>query len=121
MSKLSGNFSSEEFECKCGCGLGKFLLIDIKLIMLCEIVRILNGNKPTIISSGRRCPDHNKEVGGGPQSQHLYGKAADIYVDDPENVYSELCKLFPDHFGFGLYPNRVHVDIRIKKARWIKL
>jgi zinc D-Ala-D-Ala carboxypeptidase len=34
--------------------------------------------KPIKISSGYRCPELNKAVGGAPKSQHLDGQAADI-------------------------------------------
>ena len=36
---------------------------------------------PVIVSCGYRCPYHNGEVGGVPDSQHVLGNAADIYVD----------------------------------------
>lgn len=36
-------------------------------------------NYPILISSGYRCPDLNKAVGGVIDSQHLYGCAADIF------------------------------------------
>lgn len=35
---------------------------------------------PVIISSGYRCPQLNKAVGGVPNSQHLKGEAADIIL-----------------------------------------
>lgn len=36
--------------------------------------------EPVIISSGYRCPDVNKAVGGVYNSQHMKGQAADIYL-----------------------------------------
>jgi len=39
-------------------------------------------NEPVIISSGYRSPELNRLVGGVPNSQHLTGEAADIYVAD---------------------------------------
>ena len=35
---------------------------------------------PVVISSGYRCPQLNKAVGGVPNSQHLKGEAADIIL-----------------------------------------
>jgi len=35
-------------------------------------------NEPIIISSGYRCPELNKLVGGAKNSQHMTGEAADI-------------------------------------------
>ncbi|WP_397599158.1 D-Ala-D-Ala carboxypeptidase family metallohydrolase [Silvanigrella sp.] len=39
-------------------------------------------NKPIIVTSGYRCFELNKIVGGVSKSQHLEGKAADIIVKD---------------------------------------
>lgn len=46
-------------------------------------------NKIVIITSGYRCPELNKKVGGASNSQHKYGQAADIQVQGytPEQVY----------------------------------
>jgi len=38
--------------------------------------------KPTIITSGFRCPELNMAIGGSPNSQHLEGEAADFLVRD---------------------------------------
>ena len=37
-------------------------------------------NVPFIISSGYRTPEHNKEIGGKPNSQHLLGYAVDFQI-----------------------------------------
>ena len=54
---------------------------------LCE--RILEPlrawvNEPIIISSGYRCPQLNKAVGGVSNSQHMTGEAADIHLNSIE-------------------------------------
>lgn len=36
--------------------------------------------KPIIISSGYRCVDLNRRIGGSRTSQHIYGQAADFYI-----------------------------------------
>lgn len=43
--------------------------------------------QPIIVSSGYRCPKLNKLVGGGANSQHMLGEAADIHTvsDKPED------------------------------------
>ncbi len=38
--------------------------------------------KPMIITSGYRCPELNKKVGGVSTSQHTKGQAVDFYVKD---------------------------------------
>jgi zinc D-Ala-D-Ala carboxypeptidase len=53
------------------------------LKLLCEnILEPLRSyiGRPIIISSGYRCPEVNKRVGGQPKSQHLKGQAADIHA-----------------------------------------
>ena len=41
--------------------------------------------KPVVISSGYRCPELNKAVGGVRNSQHMKGEAADIHVENTEH------------------------------------
>lgn len=42
--------------------------------------------KPVYVSSGYRCAELNKAVGGAKNSQHLTGMAADIYVKGESNA-----------------------------------
>lgn len=42
-----------------------------------EVIRSLLG-KPLIISSGYRCPELNKAIGGSKNSRHMLGLAADF-------------------------------------------
>ena len=42
--------------------------------------------KPVVISSGYRCADLNKAVGGVRNSQHMKGEAADIHVENTEHL-----------------------------------
>jgi len=84
MGDLSKHFSRHEFACKCGCGRDT---IDTETLKLCEIVREFVG-QPVTVTSGHRCEAHNRRVGGGTRSQHLYGRAADLTVTDPAAVYA---------------------------------
>jgi len=78
-----------------------------------------------IIRSGFRSEEYNKAIRGASDSQHLYGKAMDIYfVNRIINTYTlarelmrgELKGLFT---GYGLGSNtNLHVDIRENKAFW---
>lgn len=110
MGDLSKNFSRHEFACKCGCG---FNTVDVELLDLCEEVREIAG-VPITPTSGCRCSAHNLASGGGKRSQHLFGRAVDLPVPDPKKVFDELCKRYPDEYGFGRYMDDgfVHVDSR---------
>ena len=48
--------------------------------------------KPIIISSGFRCVQLNKKVGGASNSDHLFGAAADIHTSS--NTYEDNKKLY---------------------------
>lgn len=113
---ISPHFDRREFACNCGCGLDT---IDADTLMLCEVVRHIEGG-PALVSSGHRCETYNRAVGGARDSMHLRGRAADLIVTKPRFVYDELCRLFPDRFGFGVYETWIHVDSRSVKARWTK-
>lgn len=75
------------------------------------------------ISSGYRSPAHNQAVSGASSSQHMYGKAIDIYVNDKTGI--ELFTFMLKNFGhliggIGLYADSslkgkfIHCDIRSK-------
>ena len=49
-----------------------------------EAVRLLNDNKPITITSGYRCKELNRAVGGVATSQHQNGCAADFIVGSAE-------------------------------------
>lgn len=74
------HFSLHEFHCHCGCGETR---IDVRLVKILDEIRDYYG-KPLIITSGVRCPSHNKAVGGSSTSWHLStrgGRASDFYVE----------------------------------------
>jgi uncharacterized protein YcbK (DUF882 family) len=70
-------FKREEFACPC-CGEVK---IEERLVKYLDEIRGRLGF-PLIISSGYRCPEYNKKIGGAPNSAHVLGKAVDIVVSD---------------------------------------
>lgn len=117
MIHLSAHFDRKEFACKCGCG---FDTIDIETLDVLEMIRLHFG-KPVRITSGCRCHNHNRKVGGSEKSQHVFGRAADIQVVDiePSQVYGFLQEQFPRKYGLGLYQSWIHVDTRSNgPARW---
>ena len=113
------HFTDKEFRCR-HCGKLPAGGIDKRLLIMLEQLRKQIGNRPIIINSGYRCPEHNKASGGAKNSQHLYGRAADIRVNgmSPRELEKYCDKLFVnDGVGMG-GQNIVHVDTRGHKARW---
>lgn len=86
--KLSEHFSLSEFEhsvTAIRCNIDNSVPSELIPLLrnLCE--RVLEPlrqhvGEPVIISSGYRCPELNRRVGGASNSQHLTGEAADICV-----------------------------------------
>ena len=99
--------------CQCGCG---YDTVDTELLDMLNQIRAAFG--PVRITSGCRCPEHNAEVGGAPDSQHLRGRAADIVVHNtPPAIVADFAEsLNPG--GLGRYDGWVHIDSRSGHARW---
>ena len=107
MGDLSQHFDSSEFVCH-HCGqLGPFG-IDPELVRRLELVRARIG-KPLPIVSAYRCPEHNRRIGGAKNSQHIWGRAADL----PRGLVPMVTARAAGFSGIG---NRrgaaVHVDVR---------
>ena len=116
--QLTNNFNLSEFQCK-GSDCNGAVAIDPELIRRLQAMRD-EADKPIKVVSGYRCPDHNKTVGGASNSQHLFGRAADIFiVGIPlQEQYDLADKHFPDG-GVGTGASwGVHVDTRGHKVRW---
>jgi uncharacterized protein YcbK (DUF882 family) len=70
-------FTENEMRCQCGCGrVGMEKAFMEKLNYLRTIY-----DKPMVVSSGYRCPDHPIEARKPSPGAHATGKAADIAVD----------------------------------------
>ncbi len=69
---------------------------------------------PMIVTSGSRCRFWNEKKGGAEKSQHLFGRAADFYLEHPSDII-ELTELAEKHgfggIGIGTY-HLVHLDDR---------
>ena len=110
MAKLSKNFDSSEFACKCGCG---YDTPNPELIRMLQVARDLYG-KPIRITSGCRCIKHNRNVGGASNSAHLEGKAADIATPTGKDRYLIIESLMAAGFkriGINFKSRFIHADV----------
>ena len=107
--KLSANFSVYEFACSCGCGYDD---IDLKLVEKLQCLRDLVG-KPVVVTSGCRCHDYNRHIGGVISSPHLEGLAADIQVEGMTPVTLAIIANRIQYIRIGIYPaTHLHIDIK---------
>ena len=115
--QLSPHFKAHEFRCS---DLSRVIVLDKALVELLEIIRT-HYNKPLHINSGYRTVQYNASLkNSSPKSQHILGKAADIWLNDisPKQLYSWLNSKYPNSLGLGIYDTFVHVDVREGKSRW---
>lgn len=124
--KIGTYFDDYEFACNCDRhevdenGHNKLdHIIDKRLVDLLDAIRERLG-VPLYINSGYRCPEHNAEVGGVADSQHVVGTAADITYDGIDVDYLAQIAEECGADGIGRYYNQdfVHVDVRGWAARW---
>ena len=116
--QLSEHFSCKEMACRCQkCNYstdeGAEKYINRNLIILLEQIR-QSVNRPLTITSGIRCPEHNKAVGGADNSTHLRGEAADIKIDGSVDRYElVMAAMTKGCQRIGVYKgqNIVHVDV----------
>ena len=66
-------FTVNELECR---GTGECHMQEDFMSMLVNIRREID--RPLIVSSGYRSPEHNAKIGGSANSPHTYGRAVDI-------------------------------------------
>lgn len=126
--RLSQHFFLDEFECKCGCEMPDDVHnnIAINAHRLEDVRRALCA--PVTVTSGYRCPEHNKKVGGAKHSYHMVGLAVDVVSVYPGAFVAGIAaglmsaNKTPDG-GIGLYtahPNMCHIDWRGHSTRWVK-
>lgn len=114
--KLSAHFHRAEFACRCGCG---FDTVDMATLRILEAVRQHFG-QPVTVTSAARCREYNAAVGGASNSQHRFGRAADIQVQgvDAGEVHDWIAEHYPGA-SLGRYLTFTHVDTRSGgPARW---
>jgi len=84
---LSPHFSLKQFLCKQDSGYPKYLVLRERLLLKLEpILEKVNQNgypsHTFHIMSGYRTPYYNKAIGNVRYSRHVYGGAADIFIDE---------------------------------------
>ena len=111
-------FTRKEFRCTCPrCG-GFPVEPEETMVRVVDEIRHRAGVPVTIVDSGGsgiRCPEHNAEVGGVANSEHLYGRAADLHSALPPaelyRIAEEVTKeMIPGRGGIGIYRWGIHVD-----------
>lgn len=111
--QLSKSFHLSEWACKCSrCSTVK---VDFNHVNKLQKLRDDLG-RGISINSAYRCPAHNAEVGGVPNSEHVMGCATDIDVAgmSPQQVQTKVGWFD----GVGYYDSFTHVDSRGYYARW---
>jgi len=116
---LYPNFTIDEMRCKCGCGRA-----DMNSDFMEALQRVRDAlGRPMRVTSGFRCPEHDKAIGGA--GVHPTGQATDIAVSGTD-AYHLLSYAMDLMTGVGLKQHGphdkrfVHLDTTIGPARpWI--
>lgn len=118
-------FTRKEFRCTCKrCG-GFPVEPEETMVFVVNEIRRRAGVPISIVDSGGsgiRCKEHNAEVGGVANSEHLYGRAADLHSSLPPSRLKQIAEqvtaeMIPGNGGIGLYSWGIHVDTG-KYSRW---
>lgn len=123
-TQLSAHFNVQEF--KCQCGKSHDILIDGGLIDKLEALYTALNCSKIIVTSGYRCSEHDKAVGGTGGGQHTKGTAADVccYGQDGQPISSKTVCCKAQDLGFGGIANitssyqYTHLDVRTG-YRWL--
>lgn len=122
-TQLSAHFNAREFRCKCGkthdTEINPNLVTNLE-----KLYRVLDCSK-IVVTSGYRCPDHDKAVGGNGTGQHTKGNAADIicHGKDGSIISTKKVACKAQDIGFRGIGNidstytAIHVDVRTG-AKW---
>ena len=117
-------FTREEFRCQCG---GKYCNgfpeePEEDLLRTCDEIRRRLGVPISIVDaggSGVRCPQHNANVDGVADSNHLYGKAADLHSSkSPEEMARVAEEVMGNTGEIGIYSWGIHVAVNCKYSRF---
>ena len=100
-TQLSPHFNAREFRCQCGSN--HETLIASELVDKLEALYTALNCSKIIVTSGYRCPEHDKAVGGTSSGQHTKGTAADVccYGQDGQPISSKTVCCKAQDLGFG--------------------
>lgn len=146
---VSEHFEIGQFMCKQGGSWPRYVVVQPSLVVMLEnIIALLNRRgipaQTLAVLSGYRTPRYNAAIGNVPYSRHVFGDAADIYVDTDGDQFmddingdgvvsvkdaqllAELIGTLPgaEKSGIGVYSATsargpfVHIDTRGYRARW---
>ena len=123
-TQLSPHFNAREFRCQCG--QSHETLIASELVDNLETLYTALNCSKIIVTSGYRCPEHDKAVGGTSSGQHTKGTAADVccYGQDGQPISSKTVCCKAQDLGFGGIANitssyqYTHLDVRTG-YRWL--
>ncbi len=103
-------FTEKEFDCNCGKCISK-VRMSVALLRLLDNARHI-ALVPFHITSGIRCPAHNKAVGSKRTSSHLTGMAADIKCTSSAKRHAILYALMKVGMPrVGIREDFIHVDV----------
>lgn len=114
------HFTMSEFACKHCSGLPENGMNE-DLLEVCDRLREKLG-EVVVVSSGYRCPTHNRNIGGASQSYHMKGLAADVYINSDRYDTHQIAQMALDCGADTAvaYPSQgfVHIDMRGYRADW---
>ena len=122
-TQLSPHFNAREFRCQCG--QSHETLIASELVDKLETLYTALNCSKIIVTSGYRCPEHDKAVGGTSSGQHTKGTAADVccYGQDGQPISSKTVCCKAQDLGFTGIANitssyqYTHLDVRTS-GKW---
>ena len=101
-------FTNEEFQCKCGqCPVKT---VDPVLLSRLNGLRAEYG-KAIYVTSGIRCEEQNRKVGGVNDSAHLDGQAADIFCTSSHDRWLLLSHAVGLFNRIGIGTTFIHLDV----------
>lgn len=112
-------FQHHEFDCPTKKGTGE--LMEVKFLEMLDDARHIAGI-PFYINSGYRTPEHNKNIGGSPNSSHMNFCAADVHCANGQDRLTMVHALIKVGFRrIGIADTFIHIDTDRNKPHSIWL